>query len=102
MKCNIKKEILQRNTDLPTNTIRLNKINQEICASTSLSMPPLKEEGYSLSKQEFWDLAKIRYGWPLLRLPNMCSCGTKYDLQRSLSCKKEGFVSLRSKITYAA
>ena len=72
LKYNIKKEILQRNTerfqsmitDLPTNKIRLNKINQEICASTWLSMLPLKEEGYSLSKQEFWDLAKRRYVWP--------------------------------------
>ena len=25
----------------------------------------------------------------------MCSCGMKYDLQHSLSCKKGGFVSLR-------
>ena len=103
LKYNIKKEKLQRNTerlqsliiDLPTNKIRLNKINQEKGASTWLSTLPLKEEGYSLSKQEFWDLVKIRYGWPLSRLPNMCSCGAKYDFQHSLSSKKGGFVTLR-------
>ena len=69
-KYNIKKEKLQRNTerlqsliiDLPTNKIRLNKINQEKGASTWLSTLPLKEEGYSLLKQEFWDLVKIRCG----------------------------------------
>ena len=82
-------------TFLPNNKIRLNKINQEKGASTWLSTLPLKEEGYSLSKQEFWDLVKIRYGWPLSRLPNMCSCGAKYDLQHSLSCKKGGFVTSR-------
>ena len=38
---------------------------------------------------------KIHYGWPLSRLPNTCSCGAKYHLQHSLSCKKGGFVSLR-------
>ena len=88
MKYNIKKEKLQRNTerlqsliiDLPTNKIRLNKINQEKGASTWLSTLPLKEEGYSLLKQEFWDLVKIRYGWPLSHLPNMCSCGEKCNL----------------------
>ena len=70
LKYNIKKEKLQRNTeslqsliiDLPTKKIRLNKVNQEKGASTCtwLSTQPLKEEGYSLSKQEFWDLVKIR------------------------------------------
>ena len=48
--------------DLPPNKIRLNKINQEKGASTWLSTLPLKDEGYSLSKQEFWDLMKIQYG----------------------------------------
>ena len=56
LKYNIKKEKLQRNTerlqsliiDLPTNKIRLNKINQEKGASTWLSTRSLTEEGYSL------------------------------------------------------
>ena len=103
LKYNIKEEKMQRNTEmlqsliinLPTNKICLNKINQEKGASIWLSTLPLKENGYSLSKQEFWDLMKIRYRSPLSRLPNMCSCGAKYDLQQSLSYKKSGFVSLR-------
>ena len=76
-KYNVKKEILQRNTkrlqSLSINKTCLSKIKQKKGASTWLSTLPLKEEGYSLSKQEFWDLVKIRYGWPLLRLSNMCS-----------------------------
>ena len=64
MKYNSKKEKLQPNTerlqslitDLRTNKIRLNKINQEKGASTWLSTLPLKEEEYNLSKQEFGDL----------------------------------------------
>ena len=55
-KYNIKKEKLQNNTeklqslivDLPTNKIRLNKINREKGASTWLSTRSLTEEGYSL------------------------------------------------------
>ena len=100
MKYNIKKEKLQHNTerlqsliiDLPTNNIRLNKINQEKGGSTWLPTILLKEEGYSLSKQEFWDLVKMRYGWPLLRLPKLCSCRAKFDLQHSLSSKRGGFL----------
>ena len=103
MKYNIKEEKLQRNTErlqsliieLPTNKIRLNKINQEKGASTWLSTLPLKEEGCSLLKEEFWDLVKIRYGWLLSRLSNICSCGAKCDLQNSLSFKKGSFASLR-------
>ena len=61
LKYSIKKEKMLRNTerlqsliiDLATNKIRLNKINQEKGASTRLLTLPLKEERYSLSKQEF-------------------------------------------------
>ena len=56
---------------------------------------PLSEEGYDLTKQLFWDLIRIRYGWTLTRLPAYCECGEKFDLQHALSCKKGGFISLR-------
>ena len=49
--------------------IRLNDLNQETGASTSLTTLPLKEEGYALTKQLFWDLIRIRYGWELSRIP---------------------------------
>ena len=78
----------------PTKKIHLNKINQEKGASTWLLTLRLKGEAYSSSKQKFWDLMKMRYDWQLSRLPNMCSCEAKYDLQHSFSCKKV-FVSLR-------
>ena len=56
---------------------------------------PILDEGYDLTKQPFWDLIRIRYGWILTRLPTNCECGTKFDIQRALSCKKGGFISLR-------
>ena len=96
LKNNIKKEKLQHNIEspqtliieLPTNKIRLNEINQEKGASTWLLTLSLKENRYSLPKQKFEDLVKIRYRWPLSRSPNKCSREAKYDLQHSLSCKK--------------
>ena len=47
---------------MPPEQIRLNDINCEIGASSWLTFLPLKEEGYRLNKQEFWDLLHIRYG----------------------------------------
>ena len=31
---------------------------------------PIKEHGYELTKQEFWDALKIRYNWSLDRIPS--------------------------------
>ena len=86
---------MQRNTerlqsliiDLPNYKICFNEINQEKSASTWLSTLPLKEEGYSLSKPEFWDLAKMQIDGHSHSY-QICGCGAKYDLQHSLSCKK--------------
>ena len=56
---------------------------------------PILDEGYDLTKQLFWDLIRIRYGWILARLPSNWECGRKFDIQHALSGKKGGFISLR-------
>ena len=71
--------------------LKLNDMNQENGASIWLSTLPLKDNRYCLNKQQFWDLVKLRYGWPLLRLPTQCICGTQNDVQYGLSCKKKQF-----------
>ena len=75
--------------------IRLNNLNQEHGSSSWLTTLPLSEEGYDLTKQLFWDLIRIRYGWTLTKLPAYCECGEKLDLQHALLCKKWEFVSLQ-------
>ena len=54
---------------------RLNELNREQGASSWLTTIPLSEEGYDLTKQLFWDLIHVRYGWTLTRLPSNCECG---------------------------
>ena len=60
-----------------------------------LSMLPLKDKGYCLNEQEFWDLMKLVYGFSLLWLPSQCICGVQNDVQHALYCKKGGFITLR-------
>ena len=38
---------------------------------------------------------KLRYGWPLSRLPTQCICGAQYDVQHALSSKRSSFITLR-------
>ena len=56
---------------------------------------PIKDEGFHVNKQSFWDLIRIRYGYQLTRLPSTCVRGSSFDLDHALSCKKGGFVTLR-------
>ena len=60
-----------------------------------LTSLPLKEEGYIVNKQCFFDLIRIRYGWQLDRLRSKYECGSTFSIDHALRCKKDGFVSLR-------
>ena len=73
----------------------MNDINTEQGASAWLSTLPIKEEGYMLNKQEFWDLVNIRYGRPLSQTPRTCICGNNFNIEHAFTCKKGGFITLR-------
>ena len=74
---------------------RLIDLNCEKGASLWLSTLPIKEEGYVIAKNLFWDLIRLRYGWNLKRMPTRCECSSNFNIEHALSCKKGGFVSLR-------
>ena len=95
-KSQLNDEILQNlKTKMTPTQVRLNELNCEAGASIWLTSLPLKEEGYVLNKQNFWDLIRIRYGWELSRLQENCECGSKFSIEHALSCKKGGFITLR-------
>ena len=58
-------------------------------------MLPIAEYGFELSKQQFWDSICLIYGWEISKSPTTCPCGSKFDIQHSMSCKKGGFVTIR-------
>ena len=37
----------------------------------------------------------LRYGSEIANLPTFCPCGSKFDIQHSISCNKGGFVRIR-------
>ena len=52
-------KMIRQNFTVPQQ--RLNSMNQEQGASRWLTTLPIKEEGYDLTKQLFWDLVQMRY-----------------------------------------
>lgn len=74
---------------------RSNEICCETGASNWLTTLPLQDKGFDLTKREFWDAIRLRYGWPIRRLPSRCACGGNFDVCHALSCKKGGFVTQR-------
>ena len=89
------KEVLNEIRNEMTHQLqKLNDFNQA-GPSTWLIALPIKDEGYVLSKQCYWDMLHLRYGWNLTRLLASCECGTKFTIDHALSCRKGGFVSLR-------
>ena len=69
-------------------------LNQK-AVSNWLTNLPIKELGYELWKQEFWDATKIRYKLPLDRIPSQCICEESFDVTHAVSCKTGGFITLR-------
>ena len=58
--------------------LHTNNLNQGTGASTWLTTLPLKQKGYARTKQLFWDLIRIQYGWQLSRTPKFCECGIRF------------------------
>ena len=81
--------------EMSSEEIKQNDLNLKTGASSWLKTLPIKEEGYVLNKQSFWDLLYIRYGWRLKRIPSQCACGSTFNLQHTLQCPKGGLVTLR-------
>ena len=65
-------------------------------ASNWLTTMPIREHGFYLNKQEFWDSIRTRYGIALTRLPSQCAaCGVPFNVEHAFSCKYGGFVTIR-------
>ena len=59
-------------------------------------MLPMVENGFDLTKQQFWDSIRLRYGWTIANLATKCACGSTFTIQLSMSCKIGGFINIRN------
>ena len=96
-KNNANKNLLARIKDSITDPERrrILEATMEPGASNWLTALPIKENGFYLEKQAFWDSLYLRYGINLRNLPTHCVCGNKFTVSHALSCPKGGFISLR-------
>ena len=76
---------------------RLNELNRDKGVLNWLLVLPVAENGFDLTKQQFWDSIRLRYGWSIANLPTPCACGSIYTIQHSMSCKKRGFINILQK-----
>jgi len=56
-------------------------------ASVWLTTIPIKEEGFNIDKNTFWDLVKVRYAKQLDRLPDICVCKSSFNIMLFLARK---------------
>ena len=91
---NCKSFLQELNVQMNEKEKRLVKISTEKGISNWLTMLPITEHTFELSKQQFWDSVRLPYGWEIANLPTFCQCGSKFDIEHSMSCKKGGFVSI--------
>ena len=68
---------------------------QEKGSSAWLTSFPLKDQGFALNKQEFWDSIALRYNWYIPGIASKCECGAKNTVDHCLICMKGGFVAMR-------
>ena len=64
-------------------------------ASSWLNTLPIREQQLDLNKGQFVDAVRLRYNQPLKNLPSHCPCGSKFNVEHALNCKKGGFVAQR-------
>ena len=64
-------------------------------ASSWLTCRPLRQYGFNLHKQAFWDALCLRYGWTPPGLPTECVCGKAFSPEHALSCPTGGYPAMR-------
>ena len=86
------KNVIERLTaEMNDKEKRLVAISTQTGVSNWLTVLPITEFGFRLSEQQFWDSIRLQYGWEISNLPKSCTCGNKFVIQHSMSCKKGGF-----------
>ena len=91
----LKDEMATVTSALPPTQSHCAVVTQEKGSSSWLSALPIEQQGFSLSKGQFWDAISLRYGWQLRLVPQKCCCGKEFEVNHVLTCKVGGFHTVR-------
>ena len=91
----LKMQCEQVRESLPSKTERAVELATEKGASNWLTVIPIKEMNFNLSKREFRDAIKLRYDWEIADLPAMCTCGDLFTVDHAMVCRHGGLIIQR-------
>ena len=98
-RANLNQQLEERvKSGLSGDKLRAHELSKLSGASSWLTAMPLEEEQFVLNKREFSDAIRLRYRWPLKRMPDTCPCGKDFDVDHALNCLKGGFVNQRHNV----
>ena len=60
-----------------------------------LTVLPITEYRFELSKQQFWDSMRLRHSCKSNNLLTSFPYGSKFDIQHNMSCKKGGLICIQ-------
>ena len=80
---------------LTLKTQRAVELASEKGASNWLTVIPIDEMGFTLSKGEFRDALKLRYDREIADKPSICVCGDVFNIDHAMVCRRGGFIIQR-------
>ena len=83
-------QTLEIRSKLSSRSQRTLHLNSEPGASSWLTVLPLDELEFHLTKQEFRDALNLRYGWKLHNTPSRCICGVDFSPDHAMICQHGG------------
>ena len=73
---------------VPRKTKRALELAQEKGSSVWLTVVPLQEQGFNLTKREFRDAVKLSYDWPFDDIPSVCAYEENFTVDNAMICKR--------------
>ena len=71
---------------LPPRKQRMMDLLCEKGSSSWLTVLPLQDQGFNLTKGEFRDALSLRYGWQLRNISHHCRCGKSFSTDHAMIC----------------
>ena len=98
--CQVKNRYLKEKLDqvkgpVSGKTLRAVDLATQKCASSWLTVLPIRDMNFDLNKSEFRDEVKLRYDWDVSDMPSVCVCGDHFNVGHAMISKRGGFVIQR-------